>query len=110
MVFVSLALLQLGHALSVRSERDSLWRLGLMSNKPLLWAVLLTFALQLIVVYWPPAQNLLDTEALSAQELGIVLIASTGAFWAVELEKFVRRRTEPEAESEPQLESELADA
>jgi Ca2+-transporting ATPase len=96
MVFVSLALLQLGHAMSVRSERDSLWRLGLLSNKPLLWAVLLTFVLQLIVVYWPPAQNLLNTEALSAQELGMVLIASTGAFWAVEFEKFVRRRIEPE--------------
>ncbi len=96
MVFVSLALLQLGHAMAVRSERDSLWRLGLLSNKPLLWAVLGTFALQLLVVYWPPAQNLLDTEALDAMELGVVLLASTGVFWAVEIEKAVRRRTEPE--------------
>jgi Ca2+-transporting ATPase len=96
MVFVSLALLQLGHAMAVRSERDSLWRLGLLSNKPLLWAVLGTFALQLLVVYWPPAQNLLDTEALDVTELGVVLIASTGVFWAVEIEKAVRRRTEPE--------------
>ncbi len=95
MVFLSLALLQLGHALAVRSERDSLWRLGLFSNPKLLWAVAVTFALQLIVVYWPPAQDWLDTEALTATELGIVLIASTGAFWAVELEKLVRRRGEP---------------
>ncbi len=96
MVFVSLALLQLGHALAVRSERDSLWRLGFLSNKPLLWAVLGTFALQLLVVYWPPAQSLLDTEALDAMELGVVLLASTGVFWAVEIEKAIRRRTEPE--------------
>ena len=96
MVFVSLALLQLGHALAVRSERDSLWRLGLLSNKPLLWAVLGTFALQLLVVYWPPAQNLLDTESLDTTELVVVLIASTGVFWAVEIEKAVRRRTEPD--------------
>ena len=39
MVFVSLALLQLGHAMAVRSEQDSLWSQGLGSNKPLLWAV-----------------------------------------------------------------------
>ena len=96
MIFVSLALLQLGHAMAVRSERDSLWRLGLLSNKPLLWAVLGTFALQIIIVYWPPAQSLLGTEALDALELAIVLIASTGVFWAVEIEKAYRRRTEPE--------------
>jgi Ca2+-transporting ATPase len=95
MVFVSLALLQLGHALAVRSERDSLWALGLSTNRPLLGAVLATFALQLAVVYWPPAQNLLDTEALSPFELAVVLVASTGVFWAVELEKAVRRRVDP---------------
>jgi Ca2+-transporting ATPase len=99
MVFVSLALLQLGHALAVRSERDSLWRLGLRTNRALLAAVLATFALQLIVVYWPPAQELLNTDALSGLELAVVLIASTGAFWAVELEKAVRRRREPDLES-----------
>jgi Ca2+-transporting ATPase len=95
MVFVSLALLQLGHAMAVRSERDSLWALGLFTNTPLLWAVLVTFALQVIVVYWPPAQELLKTEALSAYEMAIVLVSSTGAFWAVELEKAVRRRHDP---------------
>ena len=96
MIFVTLALLQLGHALSVRSERDSLWRLGLFSNRSLLAAVALTFILQIVVIYWPPAQELLNTEALNAEELAIVLVASTGAFWAVEVEKLVRRRMEPE--------------
>jgi Ca2+-transporting ATPase len=57
--------------------------------------VLVTFALQVIVVYWPPAQELLKTEALSAYEMAIVLVSSTGAFWAVELEKAVRRRHDP---------------
>jgi Ca2+-transporting ATPase len=96
MVFISLALLQLGHALAVRSERESLWALGLLTNRPLLWAVLVTFSLQIIIVYWPPAQQLLKTEALSAFELAIVLVSSTGAFWAVELEKAVRRRRDPD--------------
>lgn len=94
MLFTSLALLQLGHALAVRSERDSLRSLGLRTNLPLLGAVLLTFALQLLVVYVPALQTLFETEALGAGELGLVLVASTGAFWAVELEKVVRRRLE----------------
>ncbi len=92
MVFTSLALLQLGHALGVRSELDSLRALGLGSNRPLLAAVIGTLALQLLVVYWAPLQNLLTAEPLSALELLIVLVASTGVLIAVEVEKAVRRR------------------
>jgi hypothetical protein len=46
----------------------------------------------LAVGYWGPTQNLLNVETLSAFELLVVLLASTGAFWAVELEKAARRR------------------
>ena len=51
MVFTTLTLSQMGHALAVRSSRDSLFKIGLLSNKPLLGAVLLTFVLQMAVVY-----------------------------------------------------------
>jgi poly(hydroxyalkanoate) granule-associated protein len=37
--------------MAIRSETDSLWRLGLGSNKPVLGAVGLTFALQMAVIY-----------------------------------------------------------
>ena len=36
MTFTVLALSQLGHVLAIRSERDSLFRIGLLSNPPLL--------------------------------------------------------------------------
>ena len=93
MIFASLALLQLGHALAVRSERESLFRLGLRTNTPLLASVVGTVLLQLVVVYWGPLQTMFRTEALEPGELGIVLLASTIVFWAVELEKLVRRRS-----------------
>ena len=92
MVFSSLAMLQLGNALAVRSEIDSLLTCGLWTNRPLLLAVAGTLAVQLLVVYWPPLQGLLRTEALSLFELAVVGVASTGVFWAVELEKAIRRR------------------
>jgi P-type Ca2+ transporter type 2C len=92
MVFTSLALLQLGHALAVRSEAESLRALGLLSNTPLLVAVAGTLLLQVAVVYWPFAQTILGTQPLSAADLGIVLAAATVVFWAVELEKLIRRR------------------
>jgi P-type Ca2+ transporter type 2C len=97
MVFTSLALLQLGHALGVRSERDSLLRLGLTSNRPLLVAVVGSVAVQLAVVYTAWGQTLFHTEALAALELAIVLLASTIVLLVVEAEKAVRRRLDRSA-------------
>jgi len=92
MVFTTLTLSQMGHALAIRSGRDSLFRIGLLSNKPLLGAVLLTFVLQLAVVYVPFLQGLFKTVALPSTDLLISLVLSTGVFWGVELEKWLLRR------------------
>ncbi|NND01788.1 MAG: cation-translocating P-type ATPase, partial [Acidimicrobiia bacterium] len=66
MIFSTLALLQLGNAFALRSERESLFTLGIGTNKPLLWTVLVTLAIQIAIIYWAPLQRLLHTEALSA--------------------------------------------
>ena len=94
MIFTTLALLQLGNAFALRSERQSFFSQGALTNKPLLWTVILTLALQIVIIYWGPMQSLLHTESLSAVELAVVLVVSTGVFAAVELEKWVRRRSE----------------
>ena len=91
MVFTTLALSQLGNALAIRSHRQSLFSLGLRSNMSLTWTVLVTLAIQIVIIYWEPLQNLLYTEALTSFELTVVLVASTIVFWAVEGEKLVRR-------------------
>jgi Ca2+-transporting ATPase len=91
MVFTTLTLSQMGNALAVRS-RESLFKVGLLSNKALLGAVLLTFVLQLAVIYVPFLQNLFKTTALSAGELLLSLVLSTVVFWGVELEKWLLRR------------------
>ena len=93
MVFTTLTLSQMGHALAIRSGRDSLFKVGLFSNKALLGAVLLTFALQLAVVYLPVLQGVFKTVALPPADLAISLLLSTMVFWSVELEKWRLRQT-----------------
>ena len=93
MVFATLAFLQLGHALAIRSESESLFRLGLGSNLPLTLAVAATFVVQLALIYVPALQPIFGTVALSWPQLAIVLVASTAGFAAVEVEKWVGRRT-----------------
>jgi len=92
MVFTSMTLTQMGMVLAMRSHRDSIFRIGLMSNGWLVGAVLLTFVLQLLLVYVGPLQRLFNTVALSASDLGVCLLLSTSVFWAIELEKWLRRR------------------
>jgi P-type Ca2+ transporter type 2C len=94
MVFTTLTLSQMGNVLAIRSERESLFSIGLLSNKPLLGAVVLTFLLQMAVVYVPFLQDLFETAALSASNLAISLMVSTLPFFGVELAKFLARRRE----------------
>jgi Ca2+-transporting ATPase len=91
MVFTSLALLQLGNALALRSDRESVFRLGL-SRNPFLLAVLVgTLVLQLALIYLPIAQELLSTQPLSLADLVVVLVVSTALFWVVEIQKWIHR-------------------
>jgi len=92
MVFTVLSLSQMGHVLAIRSERQSLFTQGLFSNKPLLAAVLLTIGLQMAVLYVPVLQRIFKTEALSRDELMFCLALSSVVFFAVEIEKWMRRR------------------
>jgi Ca2+-transporting ATPase len=95
MVFTTLTLSQMGNALALRSERNSFFDIGPLTNKPLLGAVFLTFVLQLAVVYIPVLQGFFKTDALTASELLITLVLSTVVFWGVELGKWIQRRNRP---------------
>jgi Ca2+-transporting ATPase len=91
MVFTVLSLSQLGLALAVRSERDSLFAVGLGSNAYLAAAVALTLLLQLAVIYVPWLNAVFHTQPLSAAELAACLALSGVVFAGVEAEKALAR-------------------
>jgi P-type Ca2+ transporter type 2C len=93
MVFTVLCLSQMGHVLAIRSEHESLLRQGLLSNKPLFGAVLLTFALQMATIYVPFLNPIFKTQPLTFVELIITICLSAVVFAAVEIEKLVKKRT-----------------
>jgi Ca2+-transporting ATPase len=92
MVFTVLCLSQMGHVLAIRSERESLFRIGLFSNKFLFSAVLLTFLLQMATIYVPFLNPIFKTAPLSLNELALSLVISSGVFFAVEIEKWWLRK------------------
>lgn len=92
MVFTALTLTQMAHVLAIRSETEALWQQGLFSNRPLLAAVVLTLLLQLATIYLPPLQSVFHTQALTAAELFICFGCAAVVYFAVEIEKWWRRR------------------
>jgi len=82
----------MGHVLAIRSERESLFSQGLLSNKPLLGAFVLTFVLQMATIYIPVLNPVFKTEVLTPGELALTLAFSTVVFFAVEFEKMFRRK------------------
>lgn len=92
LVFNTLTLSQMGNALAIRSNRESIFKIGLRSNMLLVYAVILTFLLQLAVIYVPFLQAIFKTTALSAGDLLLTLVLSSIVFLAIELEKWFKRQ------------------
>jgi len=92
MGFTVLCLSQMGHVLAIRSDSESLFSQGLVSNRPLAGAFLLTFGLQMATIYVPLLNPIFKTQPLTLAELGLTLAMSSVVFVAVEIEKLFKRR------------------
>jgi Ca2+-transporting ATPase len=88
-VLMVLATSQLFHAFNCRSMRISLFKLGIFTNMKLIYANLASFALLLIVVYFPGLRFFFKTSDLSLFQWFLILGLSSLPLWAMELWKLV---------------------
>jgi len=88
--FIVLACSQLFHSFNCRSMDKSLFTLGILGNKKLVVATLISFALQMLVVYVPFFQTIFKTEALGLFDWVLVLVISSFPFWAMEVVKLAQ--------------------
>ena len=92
MAFTVLCFSQLGHVMVIRSGRESIFKIGFFSNRPMVGALLITIALQLMVIYVPFFNEIFKTQPLSFYELAITVAVSSIVFWSVEAEKWIKNR------------------
>ncbi|MCX7184649.1 MAG: calcium-translocating P-type ATPase, PMCA-type [Nitrosospira sp.] len=92
MVFTVLTLAQLAHVLAIRSEKESLFTIGLFSNRPMMLAIIATFLLQMATIYLPALNPIFKTEPLDMAELALCIGAASVVLIAVEIEKWLVRR------------------
>jgi Ca2+-transporting ATPase len=93
MAFVTLSLCELFRAYTVRSERTSLFKIGVFSNRYMQYAVGLSIGLLILVCAVPFLQPVFNTHFLSLQEWLIVVGLALIPAVAEEITKFFLRRS-----------------
>lgn len=91
MVFTTLCIAQMAHALAIRSNTQLLIELNPMTNPYLLGAVSVTTLLQIALIYFPPFQNFFGTHPLDTLELSVCLGFSMLMLVWIEGEKLYAR-------------------
>jgi len=98
-LFTALVFTQLAVALEARSEQESLFRIGLFGNRPMVAAVVVTVLLQLAVIYFPAAQRIFDTVSMPARDLAISIGLALLVLIVIEIWKGIVRK-KPEVRNE----------
>jgi Ca2+-transporting ATPase len=73
MAFATLSFSELLRAFTSRSERNPLFKIGILSNRYMIYAVISSAILLLGVIYLPFLQPVFDTTALTLEQWGIIL-------------------------------------
>jgi Ca2+-transporting ATPase len=98
MLFATLALTQLGVALTTRSDRTPFWRMAPGGNPFLFAAVATSLAATLAAIYLPGLSDLLGLDPLPAAELGLAAAVSVVPAILIELVEAARARREARSE------------
>jgi Ca2+-transporting ATPase len=92
MIFTVLCFSQIGQAFATRSSTESFFKMQLLGNRLLLGMAGLVALAQLAAIYLPFMNNFMYTLPLPIADLVFAIVASSVVFWAIELQKFIRRR------------------
>ena len=91
MAFLTIIACQLFYSLSFRNERKSILQVGLFSNLYLIGAIVLGFALQLMVLFIPVMRESFKLQLISVQDWGIILLFGLVPMLINELIKWIYR-------------------
>lgn len=85
----AIVLAQAANVLACRSDRVSIFRLGLLSNSFVLWGIAIELALLVLYVYTPFGHLVLKTAALPLWAWGPLLLGAAGVLAAEEMRKIL---------------------
>jgi len=95
MTQAAIVMCQVGNGFACRTERESLFKVGLFSNMWLVYAELVGIGIMAVISYVPFAQSIFKTGPLSALDWAILAVAAVSVFLAEEARKWFARRRDP---------------
>ncbi len=87
-----LACTQLFHSFNCRSMKESLFKIGFLTNMSLFYAAVGSFLLQMAIIFVPFLQPIFKTEAMSGKDIGMIVLFSSLPLWIMELVKALNRK------------------
>jgi len=91
LAFTTIAMFQVFNAINCRSREESVFKIGILTNKYLLIAIIASVSLQFLATM-PPLQAALGTTALSIWDWLTVVAISSSVFIADEIRKFIMNK------------------
>ena len=91
-VFLVLVFTQIFNMLNMRSLKESVFKIGIFSNRYVNIALLLSVALQISVVEIPFLKNIFRLHRIDITELAVIIAASSLVLWGSELYKFATKK------------------
>lgn len=91
MAFVTMAMFQVFNAFNCRSRSKSILQLGVLSNKYLLYAVIVSITLQVCATYLPFFNLLLGTTPLSIIDWCLIIVITSSVFIGDEIRKLLKK-------------------
>ena len=98
--FTTLAMFQVFNALNCRSRTKSFFSLGLLTNKYLAGAIVISVTLQILATRVPFLRLALGTVSLDLGQWGLIALVASSVFIADELRKLVNGRRTPDRADE----------
>ncbi|MBI2048359.1 MAG: HAD-IC family P-type ATPase [Parcubacteria group bacterium] len=92
LIFVGLSLTALAMALSFKDPERPIWRIALLSNRPLLYALAGSFGVLLITLTLPFLRSLLSLTTLTSFDVGVLILFAIANLIVVEFSKWLARR------------------
>jgi Ca2+-transporting ATPase len=92
MAVTTVILFQIFYLLNCRSLRDSLLRIGLLSNPTVYLGIAVVVVLQAAFIYGPPLQAIFGTRPLDPRDLALAAIVGSLILPVISIEKMVRSR------------------
>ena len=93
LIFTLVVISLMFNAFNWRSEKESVFSLGIFTNKALIYAVLSTVLLQLAAIYIPILQIAFRTVPLTLSDWAMILPLASTTFIAMEMTKFLEKKT-----------------